>query len=253
MKQWYETLFENYGKKYDSESFTQGTIGECNFIEDEIYHNKNIRILDIGCGTGRHSIELAKRGYYVTGIDLSESMLKRAKEKSEEEKVDVYFQKADARNLTFKEEFDLAIMICEGAFSLMETDEMNYQILESAAKSLKENGKLIFTTLNALFPLYHSVKDFIESQKQEGNASCEKSSFDLMTFREHNTTSLEDDSGNQMELHCNERYYAPSEITWILKSLGFKTIDIYGAKLGAFSRKDKLTTEDFEMLIIAEK
>ena len=253
MKQWYETLFENYGKKYDSESFTQGTIGECDFIEDEIGHNKNIRILDIGCGTGRHSIELAKRGYSVTGIDLSESMLKRAKEKSKEEKADVDFQKADARNLTFKEEFDLAIMICEGAFSLMETDEMNYQILESAARSLNKKGKLIFTTLNALFPLYHSVKDFIESQTKNGNASCEKSSFDLMTFREHNTTSLEDDSGNQMELHCNERYYVPSEITWLLKSVGFKTVNIYGAKLGAFSRKDKLTTEDFEMLIIAEK
>lgn len=45
----------------------------------------------------------------------------------------------------------------------------------------------------------------------------------------------------------------PSEITWMLKSLGYKTIDIFGAKLGAFLRKDKLTTEDFEMLIIAEK
>lgn len=49
------------------------------------------------------------------------------------------------------------------------------------------------------------------------------------------------------------RYYVPSEIAWLLKSLKFKKIDIYGAKLGAFSRNDKLTTEDFEMLVIAEK
>ena len=253
MKQWYETLFENYGMKYDKESFTQGTIGECDFIEKEIDYNKSARILDIGCGTGRHSIELAKRGYSLTGIDLSEAMLKRAKEKAKEEKVEVDFQREDARNLAFREEFDLAIMICEGAFSLMETDEMNYRILQNAAKALKKNGKLIFTTLNALFPLYHSVKDFIESQEQDGNASCEESSFDLMTFREYNITSLEDDSGNEIKLQCNERYYVPSEITWLLKSLGFKTVDIYGAKLGAFSRKNKLTTEDFEMLVIAEK
>ena len=79
MKQWYETLFENYGQKYDSESFTQGTIGECDFIEQEIDFDKSVKILDIGCGTGRHTIELSKRGYNVTGIDLSDSQLARAK------------------------------------------------------------------------------------------------------------------------------------------------------------------------------
>jgi hypothetical protein len=45
----------------------------------------------------------------------------------------------------------------------------------------------------------------------------------------------------------------PSEISWLLKSLAFKTIDIYGCKTGAFSRGDALTTEDFEMLVIAQK
>ena len=54
-------------------------------------------------------------------------------------------------------------------------------------------------------------------------------------------------------LESNERYYVPSEISWILKTLGYKKIDIFGAKLGAYSRKDQLTTEDFEMLVIAEK
>jgi hypothetical protein len=74
-----------------------------------------------------------------------------------------------------------------------------------------------------------------------------------MTFRDHSTTQFEDDLGNKKELQCNERYYVPSEIIWLLKTLDFKTIDIYGSKLGAFSRTDKLTTEDFEMLVIAEK
>jgi hypothetical protein len=144
-------------------------------------------------------------------------------------------------------------MICEGAFPLMETDEMNFQILRNAANALLPKGKLIFTTLNALFPLFHSVKDFLDSKAKEGNAKCDGISFDLMTFREDNTIYAEDDLGNKKEVRCNERYYAPSEITWLLKTLNFKTVDIYGAKLGAFSRNDKLSTEDFEMLIIAEK
>jgi hypothetical protein len=74
-----------------------------------------------------------------------------------------------------------------------------------------------------------------------------------MTFRDHNVTTFIDDDGQKKELRCNERYYVPSEVTWMLKSLGFTKIDIFGAKLGAFSRDDSLTTEDFEMLVITEK
>ena len=253
MKRWYEQLFENYAHQYEKENFVHGTVGECDFIENEVGYDKTIRILDIGCGVGRHSIELARRGYTVTAVDLSESMLLKAKEKAKEQNLSVDFQRHDARNLPFKNEFDAAIMICEGAFPLMETDEMNFQILQNASISLKEKGKLIFTTLNGLFPLFHSVKDFVSSATEEGNALCIEDTFDLMTFRDHNTTTFTDDSGNKFDLECNERYYVPSEITWLLKSLGFRTITICGARLGAFSRMDKLTTDDFEMLVIAEK
>ncbi|MFC2003924.1 class I SAM-dependent methyltransferase [Chloroflexota bacterium] len=253
MKQWYETLFENYGRKYDSESFTQGTIGECDFIEQEIGFNKSIKILDIGCGTGRHAIELSKRGYNVKGIDLSDSQLTRAKEKSEKQGLKIDFLKYDARDLPFNNEFDLVIMLCEGAFPLMETDEMNYEILKNATKSLKEHGKLIFTTLNGLFPLYHSVEEFCASTADSGNATYRSNTFDLMTFRDHNIPEFVDDDGNKKKLESNERYYVPSEITWLLKTLGYIKIGIFGAKLGVFSRQDKLTTEDFEMLVIAEK
>lgn len=253
MKPWYELLFENYARKYDQECFVQGTAGECDFIEQEIGHNKSLKILDIGCGTGRHAIELTRRGYAVTGVDLSENQIKRARDKAREEGLSIDFQIRDARRLAFDGEFDLSIMLCEGGFSLMETDKMNFDILASAAKSLNDKGKLIFTTLNGLFPLFHSVKEFYEDSAQDGQAQCKGCSFDLMTFRDHNTVVFEDDSGTQKELKCNERYYVPSEITWLLKTLGFQTIGIFGAKLGAYSRNDTLTTDDFEMLVVAGK
>lgn len=249
MKQWYEELFLNHADAYENEIFTQGTIGEADFIESEIDYNKNLRILDIGCGTGRHALELTKRGYNVVGIDLSESMIKKAREKAENAGLNVDFQLADARNLPFEHEFDLAIMICEGAFPLMETDEMNFEILKNAAKSLKNNGKFVFTTLNAFYPLYHSVKDFIESNMVEGSVD---NSFDLMNFRNKSNLEIEDDNGNLKVLECNERYYVPSEISWLLKTLNFSKIDIFSCKLGNFSRNDSLTTEDYEMLVIAE-
>ena len=74
-----------------------------------------------------------------------------------------------------------------------------------------------------------------------------------MTFRDISTVTMKDDSGNEKQLNCNERYYTPSEITWLLKSLDFKSIDIYGCETGIFSRHRKLTTEDFEMLVIAQR
>jgi ubiquinone/menaquinone biosynthesis C-methylase UbiE len=252
-KQWYESLFQDYGQKYDSESFTQGTIGECDFIEKEWDFNRSLKILDVGCGTGRHSIELAKRGYNITGIDLSDSMLKKARDRAKANNLEINFLNFDARNLPFNMDFDAAIMLCEGGFPLMETDEMNFEILKNVTRSLKGKGKFIFTTLNGLFPLYHSVEKYLTDSSLVDNATYRSNTFDLMTFRDFNVTEFADDYGNKKSLECNERYYVPSEINWLLKSLGFKKIEIFGAKLGAFSRNDRLTTEDFEMLVIAEK
>ena len=252
-KQWYETLFENYGEKYDNECFAQGTIGECDFIEKEISYNKSLKIIDIGCGTGRHSIELTKRGYTMTGIDLSESLLEKAKEKAEQNGLQIEFLQHDARKLPFEKQFDVAIMMCEGGFPLMETDEMNYEILRNISNSLKDNAKFIFTTLNGLFPVFNSIEEFCASNTDDGNATYHNNNFDVMTFRDYNITKVVDDKGEEKELECNERYYIPSEITWLLKTLGFTKIEIFGAKLGAFSREDKLTTGDFEMLVVAER
>ena len=203
MKLWYEELFTNYANAYDKESFTQGTIAEVDFIEVEIQSDRSKTILDIGCGTGRHAIELAKRGYSVVGIDLSESQLQKAREKAQREGVQVNFLQADARHFNFETSFDLVIMLCEGAFPLMETDEMNFRILTNAANALTIKGKFIFTTLNALYPLYHSVSNFINTSSA---VQIQENTFDLLTFRDFSTITITDDNGDTKNLQCNERY-----------------------------------------------
>lgn len=75
----------------------------------------------------------------------------------------------------------------------------------------------------------------------------------LLTFRDYNITEIKDDSGNTLTLECNERYYIPSEISWMLKSLEFDKIEFFGAHLSEFSRARNLTTNDLEMPVIAEK
>lgn len=247
--QWYEEFFQNYAETYDKEIFTQGTVGEVQFIEQEIGFDKSKKILDIGCGTGRHDIELARRGYTVTGVDLSTSQLERARLKARDAGVSVEFRQADARELEFDNEFDTVILICEGAFPLMETDEMNCRILANAARALKSKGKFILTTLNALFPLMKNSEQFLT----EGGLSVKISGFDVLTLREHSEVERTDDSGVTSTIRCTDRYYMPSEIHWYLSTLGFTEIGIFGCRLGEFSREHILTANDFEMLVTAVK
>ena len=247
-KQWYEELFTNYANQYEKESFAQGTLGEVDFFEKEIGYDKSARILDVGCGTGRHAVELAKRGYSVMGVDLSENMLNKARNQARANGVQVDFAHKDARKLDFTEAFDLVIMICEGAFSLMETDAMNYEIILGIRRALTDGGKLIMTTLNALYPLTKGKQDGPDSTQLKFN---DHGYFDLMTFREHAVMKLEDDDGRDFAVVTSERFYTPAEMKWLLSSAGFAEVELFGCTLGAFSRTEELKAEHFEMLIVA--
>ena len=251
MTQWYETLFADFAKTYDKEVFTQGTLGEVDFVERELGGDRSKKILDIACGTGRHAIELARRGYQVTGFDLSEGQLRLAREKASVAGVSVEFQRRDATEPHFTREFDAALMFCEGAFPLMETDEKNFAILQHAGLALRPDGKLMLTTLNALFPLFHSVKDFLEAK--ESGAVAEKLTFDLMTFRNCGELTFTDDGGQPHTIETDERFYTPAEMRWLLQTAGFAKVDIFGCRIGQFSREHALTQDDFEMLVVAEK
>ncbi|MCU0961978.1 MAG: class I SAM-dependent methyltransferase [Pirellulaceae bacterium] len=251
MAQWYETLFVNFARTYDQESFTQGTVGEVDFVERELGADRSKRILDIACGTGRHAIELARRGYCVTGFDLSEGQLRRAREKAATAGVAIELQRRDATEPHFREEFEAALMLCEGAFPLMETDEKNHAILRHAAAALRPGGTLIMTTLNALFPLFHSVKDFLNAA--ESGTATSALTFDLMTFRERAEMTFTDDAGQSATIRTNERYYTPPELRWLLQTAGFPAVEIFGCRLGQFSRDHPLTPDDFEMLVVAQR
>ena len=246
-QQWYQTLFANYARQYDEECYTQGTLGEVDFIEQELEHDRAKTILDIGYGTGRHSIELAKRGYQVTGVDLSEGQLARAREKAAAAGVSVDFRQCDARELDFVDAFDLAIMICEGGFSLMETDAMNFQILQGACRALKPGGKLVLTALNALYALARTIRQ-ADGQTVEGPGPT---ALDVETFRACYDFEFADDDGVTHAIHCNERYYAPSEIRWQLETLGMTEIGIYACELGRFNRERAPGFDDMELLVIA--
>ncbi|MGZ4908224.1 MAG: hypothetical protein ACXV5F_06180 [Halobacteriota archaeon] len=109
----------------------------------------------------------------------------------------------------------------------------------------------ILVTTNGLYPLYHSVRDFINAQYEREVVTA--STFNLLTFRECSEYEHIDDDGNRRLLKCNERYYVPPKMAWLLKTVGFSVVGIYGAELGKWSRDKQLSIDDFDMLVIARK
>jgi len=239
-KPWYLELYRHF-PDYDQELYTQGTQGEVDFIEEEIGHDRSKTILDVGCGTGRHALELGRRGYKVVGFDLSKSLLERGREMAQAERLDVTLIAGDARSLDFEAQFDVALSIYEGAFSLKETDEMDFLILENVARALKSGGKFILTALtapNAAFMLTHD--------SGEG-------AFDPVTFRETFTLEATGTDGSKKILHCTQRYYTCRESKWLLNQLSFRIVGFFSVTGTGFDRQAKPCKDHFEIGVIAER
>jgi len=235
-KKWYEELYENF-ETYSDEPYAQNTRREVDFIEEIIAHDRSKAILDVGCGNGRHSLELARRGYEVLGVDLSASMLAQGRQAAESENLAVRFRQCDARQLPYEQQFEVAIMLCEGAFSLMEEDAMDYQILVNISRALKPGGRLIMTAPNAAVML---------AQPPDG-------SFDLTTLRETFTLDKVFPDGSRKTLDCTQRYYTCPELNCLLKKAGFQHVEFFACTESGYDRSQKPARTQFEFGAIAEK
>jgi 2-polyprenyl-3-methyl-5-hydroxy-6-metoxy-1,4-benzoquinol methylase len=200
---WYQEFFEEMGIEYEDYPFTQNTENEVSWMVKEYLTNPEMKILDVGCGTGRHAINLASKGYKnITGIDLSPAMIRAAQASAKEKKVSVDFRVGDARELPFENEFDAALCLCEGAFGLLENDAENYKVLSTVHKALKKRGIFILTTLNL----------FREAE------------FDPMTCRVAMEMEITKKDGSKKLLKCSDRSYTFPELKWVLEQLGFEVI-----------------------------
>jgi SAM-dependent methyltransferase len=230
---WYETLYEGF-EKYDDEPYTQQTEAEVDFVQAVIGEARDLRILDVGCGTGRHSLELARRGYEaVTGVDLSPSMLAQAQAKAAAEGLQVTFAQQDARQLDFEGVFDVALMLCEGGFSLMERDGMDRQIVRAAARALQAGGRLIMTAPSAAYML-------ARAEENDG--------FDPLTLREAFTLEQ-----NGEKLACSQRYYTYPELKLLLEEAGLEAMAPFAVDSEGYRRDRKPGKDDFELGVMAVK
>ena len=172
----WKTFFAAHAAIYDNNVFTKNTLREVDFLLEELHVPPGARILDVGCGTGRHSIELAKRGYRMTGLDLSRRPCShRRRTKAEAAGVHVDWVQSDAMRFSFDEPFDAAICLCEGSFGLLASvDDAIAQplaILSNISRSLKPGARILLTALNGMW--------MIRMHKQE---DVEQGGFDPLTL-----------------------------------------------------------------------
>jgi len=139
-------VFKGYASFYDSLYQDKDYSSECDFLEKVFskYCNKRIiSILDLGCGTGNHSILLAERGYLMTGVDISKNMLSFAKEKNLQKNVSINFHERDIRNLSLKKKFD-AVILMFAVVSYQVSNSDIRAVFKSIKQHLKPNGIFIF-------------------------------------------------------------------------------------------------------------
>ncbi len=240
----WEEFFDGHAPEYMNNVFTKNTKAEVDFLIEELNLAKGSSILDIGCGTGRHSIELAGRGYQVTGIDLSSGMLAEAKKSAATAGVKVEWVKADAARFASQKTFDAAICLCEGAFGLLNTedDPLDHElsILKSINRAIKPEAKVIFTVLNGLA--------FARKYSQE---DVEKGKFDPITMTGTHLMELET-GGGKKELRVRERGFVPTELVLMFRQAGFEVENVWGGTAGKWGRRP-VDLDEMEIMIVAHK
>ena len=223
------------GEAYLRYSFTKGTQQEVAFLIDALGLRRGQRVLDVGCGPGRHAVALAQEGLAVTGVDVSRRFLDLAADQARRAKVSASFFEVDARQMPFDEEFDAVISICQGAFGLMGADDP--LVLRRMTEALKPGGRLALTAFSALF---EAVQDRSEA------------TFDVDAGIVHETMTVKDDAGQDKEVDAWTSVYTPRELRLLAIGVGLVPEHVWSVEPGAYA-KNPPNTETPEFMLIARR
>ena len=145
----YRSIGDFIGKNYVDYGFTKGTVQEVDFLTELLNLPVGAKILDVGCRSGRHSLEFARRRFHVVGRDISDRFVEIANQTAHAQKLAAEFFVQDARLMQFDREFDAAICLCDGAFGLAGSDRAHKQILKNTFGALKSGGQFVLSTIHS--------------------------------------------------------------------------------------------------------
>jgi SAM-dependent methyltransferase len=241
---WFEDIARHLGRAYLRYSFTKGTVREIDFLIpalglDAPGVDGRVRVLDVGCGPGRHALELARRGIRVHGIDISHEFVDIAREAAELEDLAKYatFERLDARHLADDVpagSVDAVICLCQGAFGLMTSNGEDMDVLTAIRHTLRPGGKLALSAFNAYFAVkYH-----------------DKAAFDADTGVSHELTEVRNPAGEARAVDLWTGCYTPRELRLLLGASGFRVDVISSVDPGSYGPMAP-TVESSEFLVLA--
>jgi SAM-dependent methyltransferase len=230
---WFEDVADHLGAAYLRYSFTMGTRQEIDFLVPALGLEPGMRVLDVGCGPGRHAHALAARGIAVHGVDISRRFVELAVEHAP---AGATFERLDARRMSFDAEFDAVICLCQGAFGLMTAAGHDDTVFANIARALRPGGRLALSA----FSSYFVVKHWTDAD------------FDADMGVNHERTEIRDESGAAIETSLWTGCYTPRELRLLSAAHGLEVDSINSVEPGSY-RYAAPTTDTAEFLLLATR
>jgi SAM-dependent methyltransferase len=245
-KPWFEEVFdEDYLRTLPFMSPEQ-TLREVDFIEQSLQLPVGAEVLDVGCGYGRHAIELVHRGLNVTGLDLSLPLLIRAADEAQRRSLSVNFVHADMREMAFEKQFD-------GAYCMLTSfgyfdEEANLKVAEGIARALKPGARLLLDVVNRDYV----IADLPSRVWWEGKGCVvlEEVDFNFHTSRIVTHRSIVFEDGRQLEQEISIRAYSLHEMGRLLKQAGLRLVEVSGTLA---TRGQFFGTTSRSLLVLTER
>jgi SAM-dependent methyltransferase len=230
---WFEDVADHLGAAYLRYSFTKGTRQEIEFLVERLGLRPGMRVLDVGCGPGRHARALAERGIEAHGIDISRRFVELANDGAP---TGATFERLDARRLAFRAEFDAVICLCQGAFGLMTADGHDETVIAGISRALRPGGRLALSAFSSYFVVKH----------------WEGADFDPDTGVNHERTEIRNEAGESVETSLWTGCYTPRELRLLCAAHELDVDSISSVEPGAYGSTPP-TVESAEFLLLARR
>lgn len=222
---------DDYLKIYAPRLTEERTRLEAAFIETELKLEPGARVCDLACGTGRHAVEMARRGFRVTGFDFNARYLENAARAAREAGVEVTWAQGDMRELGHERQFD-AVYSYFTSFGYY-SDEENDQVMGNIARSIVPGGRFLIDVLNRDYVLLHpSQRTWV--QRDDGALLMEENTLDIVTSRAKSRQILiAPGAGSQVTKEYDLRTYTCAELSALMRRHGLEPRRVLGGPDGS--------------------